>query len=270
VLDHERKVLSAEKIELLQIVAGEIVNRLKALKMISDLKNKLSDANEKQKKVAHDIRGPIGGIIGLAQIISEQGKNNQLDEVLEFINLIHKSGRSILELADEIMNAENPTTPQSEFTLLEFKDKLETLYMPQAKNKQIQFQVNTFNDTLQVPFFKNKLLQIVGNLISNAMKFTPNNGVVSVDLTLKIDTIPNILDIRVTDTGEGMDKDAIEAVMQGQAFSTDGTAGEHGFGFGLALVKHLVSSLNGSMEIDTIGGQGTTFQIVLPQIVRSS
>lgn len=267
VLDHERKVLSAEKIELLQIIAGEIINRLKMFKMISDLKNKLTDANVKQKKVAHDIRGPIGGIIGLAEIISEQGKNNQLDEVLEFINLIHKSGRSILELADEIMNAENPTAPQSEFTLLEFKYKLEALYLPQAKNKQIRFHVNTFNDTLPVPFFKNKLLQIVGNLISNAMKFTPYNGVVTVDLTLKNDTIPNKLDIRVMDTGEGMDKGAIEAVMNGQTYSTDGTAGEHGFGFGLALVKHLVSSLNGSMKIDTIDGQGTTFQIVLPQIV---
>jgi signal transduction histidine kinase len=266
VLDHEHKVLSAEKIELLQIVAGEIINRLKALKVINDLKSKLSDANERQKKVAHDIRGPIGGIIGLAQIISEQGKSNQLDEVLEFINLIYKSGRSILELADEIMNADKPTTLQSEFTLLDFKDKLETLYQPQAKNKQITFQVNTFNDTLPVPFFKNKLLQIVGNLISNAIKFTPHKGNVTVDLTLKIDTVPNRLDISVKDTGAGMDKDAITAVLQGQSFSTDGTSGEHGYGFGLALVRHLVSSLNGSMEINTtIAGQGTAFQIVLPQ-----
>lgn len=170
-----------------------------------------------------------------------------------------------MELADEIMNADNPTYFQNEYTLSEFKDKLETLYQPQAINKKIQFNINTFNDQLPVPFFKNKLLQIAGNLISNAIKFTPNNGVVSVDLILKIDSIPAILEIWVRDNGQGMDKDILDAITKGHSFSTDGTAGERGFGFGLSLVKHLVSNLNGSMEIETIAGRGTTFKIVLPQ-----
>jgi len=84
VLDNNYKqTLGPEKIELLKIIAGEIVNRLKTFKVISALKSKLDEANETKKKVAHDIRGPLGGIIGLAQVISEQGRDNQIDEVLE-------------------------------------------------------------------------------------------------------------------------------------------------------------------------------------------
>ena len=106
VMDKIGKEITPEKVELLKIIANEIVNRLTTIKVIQELKSKIKEVNETKKKVAHDIRGPIGGIIGLAQIISEQGDNNKMDEVLEFINLIQKSGSSLLELADEILNME--------------------------------------------------------------------------------------------------------------------------------------------------------------------
>lgn len=100
VLDTEVKSLSQEKVELLRIIADEIVNRFKILKAVQDLKGKMNEIKENQKKVAHDIRGPIGGIIGLAKVIQDQGNKNQLEEVLEFINLIQRSGSSVLELAE--------------------------------------------------------------------------------------------------------------------------------------------------------------------------
>jgi len=267
VLDKEIKSISPEKTELLKIIASEIVNRLKALKVINDLKGQLKYADETKKKVAHDIRGPLGGIIGLAQIISEQGRSNQMDEVLEFINLIQKSGKSILELADEILTAEETKAPKAdEFNLLMLKDKLEKLYQPQARNKNIRFTVFLSPETATVPFSRNKLLQIIGNLISNAMKFTPEGGQVRVSLVLKTeDDSPVLLRISVSDSGVGMSEEAIEKIIEGTASSTDGTEGEHGYGFGLALVKHLISSLNGTMNIISKPGEGATFEVNLPQ-----
>ena len=266
VLDKELKTLSPEKTELLKIIADEIVNRLNAHKLISKLKGKLKEANESRKKVAHDIRGPLGGIIGLAQVISEQGKDNEIDEVLEFINLIQKSGRSLLELADEILSIEKPNILNNDqFNLLVFKDKLEKLYLPQAINKNIKFVVNTSVNSALIPFSKNKLLQITGNLISNAMKFTPRDGSVTVDLSLKIEDSHNLLQINVTDTGVGLDKAGIDTILNGNASSTNGTSGEQGYGFGLALVKHLVDSLKGTMHIYSQQGQGANFEVILPQ-----
>ncbi|MET3979385.1 signal transduction histidine kinase [Mucilaginibacter sp. UYP25] len=267
-LDKDLKTLSPEKVELLTIIADEIVNRLNAHRVITGLKTKLHEANETKKKVAHDIRGPLGGIIGLAQVISEQGQENEIDEVLEFINLIQRSGRSLLELADEILTADKPQRDlkADEFNLIVFKDKLEKLYTPQAVYKKIKFTVNTSVNSSTIPFSKNKLLQITGNLISNAMKFTPVNGSVSVDLSLKIEETQNLLQINVTDTGVGLSQQAIDTILSGKAESTNGTGGEQGYGFGLALVKHLVDTLKGNMHIYSHPGKGANFEIALPQV----
>jgi len=276
VLDQERKTLEPEKIELLKIIADEIVSRLKTHRVLENLKSKLLEAGQTQKKVAHDIRGPLGGIVGLAQIIRDQGEQNRMDEVLEFINLIHKSGNSILDLAEEILDShkEKPKAGDNSrassiqgFTLMIFKDKLEKLYGPQAKHKNIRFQVNTSPLTEHIHFSKSKLLQITGNLISNSMKFTPAGGEVSVDLHLLIDQAKPVLQISVRDTGVGISEENIEAILSGNASSTDGTGGEHGFGFGLALVKHLVDSLGGKISITSEAGIGTNFEISLPQSI---
>ncbi len=269
VLDKNVKELTPEKVELLKIIADEIVSRLKDLKVIGKLKNKLSEANETQKKVAHDIRGPLSGIIGLAQLISEQGEDNQIEEVLEFINLIHKSGRSILDLADEILSADKkdhkPISNGIEFNLLVFKDKIERLFIPQARSKNILLTVKTSSESEQIPFARNKLLQITGNLISNAIKFTPKEGLVEVDLSLEVNDHISILQIQVKDNGIGIDEKGIEKILKGNSTSSSGTTGEAGFGFGLALVKHLVETLKGMINIYSTPSAGTTFEVRLPQ-----
>jgi signal transduction histidine kinase len=269
VLDKNVKELTPEKVELLKIIADEIVSRLKDLKVIGKLKNKLSEANETQKKVAHDIRGPLSGIIGLAQLISEQGEANQIEEVLEFINLIHKSGRSILDLADEILSADKkdhkPISNGIEFNLLVFKDKIERLFIPQARSKNILLTVKTSSESEQIPFARNKLLQITGNLISNAIKFTPKEGLVEVDLSLEVNDHISILQIHVKDNGIGIDEKGIEKILKDNSTSSSGTTGEAGFGFGLALVKHLVETLKGMINIYSTPGAGTTFEVRLPQ-----
>ena len=267
VLDRDEKSLTPEKVELLKIIAEEIVNRLKTLKYIESLRNTVSETKHTQNKVVHDIRGPIGGIMGLAQIIAEQGKENDLDEVLEFINLIYKSGKTILELADEILSADkkrNTSLKSHEMTLVTFKEKLEKLYMPQARSKNILFVVTTNRENEEIAFPQNKLLQIAGNLISNAIKFTPKFGDVVVNLDLSIADDTRQLKITIKDTGVGLDQAGIDAILSSSATSTTGTGGETGYGFGLELVKHLIKGMNGTFNITSEPGAGATFEVVLP------
>ncbi|MCH7401760.1 GAF domain-containing sensor histidine kinase [Belliella kenyensis] len=273
VLDNDVRELSQEKIELLKIIADEIVNRLKIIKAVNDLKGKMLEIKQNQKKVAHDIRGPIGGIIGLAKIIQDQGKDNQLDEVLDFINLIQKSGSTVLELADEILSQDYPKQQAHapvinhgiSYNLETLKDKLLDMFGAQAKHKQILFKVTTTKGVEDVPFPKNKLLQIIGNLISNAIKFTQEKGEVFVNLDiLEKNEGKNYLVVVVNDSGIGISQKRIEEILNGNAKSTDGTGGEHGFGFGLTLVKHLVDKASGEMKIESSDSGGTFFTIHLP------
>ena len=270
VFDKESKPLSPEKIEMLKIISGEIVNRLQTYRAMQQLKEDAKEAMESKKRVAHDIRGPIGGIIGLARVISEQGDENNMEEVLQFINLIYKSGNSLLELADEILSTEaqqsaNAKLGAGESTQLILKEKLEKLYAPQAQNKGIRFRVYTSQETEAIAFSKSKLLQIIGNLISNAMKFTPPGGNITVEINMNLDEQMNELCITVTDTGIGMSSDKVGAILNGNGFSTAGTGGEQGYGFGLALVKHLVDSIDGKLMITSEPGKGTVFHITIPQ-----
>ncbi len=271
VMDKNIKDLSPENIELLKIVGKEVVNRLTTLKVIQELRAQAHSSTELKKKVAHDIRGPLGGIISLTQIISMQGENNKLSDVLEFISMIQKAGTSLLDLATEILNSEDKqqvietakTPTANDFSLEIFKQKLERLYLPQAKNKDIYYTVNLLPNSLDMPFPKNKLLQITGNLITNAIKFTPVNGSVTVALGLFNEDLYQVLTIQVSDTGIGLDAEAISNILAGHKNTSDGTEGEMGFGFGLALVKHLVDDLNGTMNIASIPNTGTTFTIKL-------
>lgn len=272
VMDQQEKELSPEKVELLRIIADEIVNRLMILQVVNSLSHDLHEAREVKKRVAHDIRGPIGGIIGLTDLLIRKGEKNNIEEVLEFIRMIHKSGTSLLELADEILNAELKTSKKEEPQLREhelnlqlFKEKLEKLYQPQAQNKEISFTVNIDPPESVAPFPKNKLLQITGNLISNAIKFTPAHGQVSVDLDLIEEEDTRILHIQVNDSGIGLEKKQMDTILGGQSSaSTDGTGGEHGFGFGLPLVKYLVESLEGTLDAHSVVNKGTTFDIWMP------
>lgn len=267
VLDTTNKKLSPEKIELLKIIANEIITRLNTIKMVQDLKNKLSSEKSSTKKASHDIRGPLSGIIGVTQIIKDQIEENNLDQVLEMLNLIYKSSKSLLDLTDEILSAEKASIADSkieEFNLMIFKDKLLKLYLPQALNKQINFEVNINPANASIRFSKSKLLQIVGNLISNAIKFTPLNGKVLTDLDLNEEGTGRTLKISVTDNGVGLSKTSIENILNYNQATTSGTDGEKGYGFGLSMVKHLVDTLKGEMAIESVSGEGAKFEITLP------
>ncbi|WP_198597311.1 histidine kinase dimerization/phospho-acceptor domain-containing protein [Gracilimonas amylolytica] len=69
---------------------------------MNDLKDELEESRKSQRKLSHDIRGPLGGIIGVADLIKEQGQENKIDDILELINLIKQGGQSLLELADDV------------------------------------------------------------------------------------------------------------------------------------------------------------------------
>lgn len=266
VLDTQVKALSPEKVELLEIIAQTVVKRLKSIHALEQLNAKLAESNAAKKKAAHDIRGPLAGIVGLSELISDQGAATNVPELMEYIGMINKSGLSLLELAEEILSEDQQQAlADNEFNLPLFKEKLLKLYQPQAKVKALDFEVYLEAGNETVPFSKNKLLQIAGNLISNAIKFTPERGKVVVSLGLVINADEKLLNITVNDTGVGIDADAVERIIIGKAESTPGTQGEKGYGFGLSLVSHLVEALNGKITVSSSPGSGTRFEVLLPQ-----
>lgn len=268
VLDTHHHKLSEEKIAQLKVIARQIISRINDANAIKTLEKQINLQDETYKKVAHDIRGPIAGIIGLADMISADKENYANEELVGIVGMMGKSGQSVLDLADEILKNSHKTIDLSAelFTLQIFKDKLQKLYQPQAFNKQIELDIqsNIAFETIQIK--KDKLLQISGNLISNAIKFTPNGGKIKVHLDLILETDKKTFLLDVQDTGNGMSDQAIHDVLNDTAVSSDGTIGEKGYGFGLPCVKKLLTDLGGEMSIESILGTGTHFKVKVPNV----
>ncbi|HBX64716.1 MAG TPA: histidine kinase, partial [Balneolaceae bacterium] len=111
-------------------------------------------------------------------------------------------------------------------------------------------------------FSKHKILQILGNLISNSIKFTPENGSVEVDLSIKRPEIELVASVK--DSGVGMTEAQINDILADEAESTQGTDHERGFGFGFKLARHLVETMKGTLQIESEKGKGTHITISIP------
>ena len=270
VMHDDYKNLSIDQKEMLEIIAIQIVNRIKIKHSLGVLKRQIQEANAAKNNVAHDIRGPLGGIIGLAEIIQIQGDTIPLEELLSYVSLIEKSGRSVLDLTGEILSASqdlqgiNIGPEDHEFMLPTLKAKILDMFGPQAMAKQISLIVNISPIYYEIPFPKTNILQILGNLISNSIKFTAAGGRVEVNLDMEILERQKNLKITVKDSGIGMSLEKIEEILKGSASSSDGTFGEKGYGFGLNLVNQLVTKLKGQMLIKSARGEGAEFELILP------
>lgn len=268
VMDKNKKHLDELKREQLHIIAEEVVEKLEDEKRLNHIQQELDDMKLSQKKVAHDIRGPLGGIYGITEVIESELNGITDKELMEFLNLIKLSSRNLLELSDDLMKGKHdlkrPENNGDELTIEGLKDKLDGLYQVQAYRKEISLKVNISSNHHPLPFQKAKVLQIIGNLISNAIKFTPVYGKVDVELDIKVLNQKAQLLVQVHDTGIGISKEKLTMIVSGQSDSIEGTMGEHGYGFGLNLVKYLVESLHGEIHIESSLGTGTSVSVKLP------
>ncbi|MGN8224510.1 GAF domain-containing sensor histidine kinase [Gracilimonas sp. BCB1] len=267
VMDTNERDLSPEKESFLKIIANEVITRIEYEQKLKLMRHNVDELKEIQRKVSHDIRGPIGGIIGIAEILRDQAEESKMEEFMQLLELINKGGRSVLDLADEILSTYEDQSDQTkllknQLTLEILQKKLEDLYAPQALNKSIDYKVVINNGHQGLTFPKHKLLQIFGNLISNAIKFTPKNGTVVVNLDIKKPDLELIAVIR--DSGVGMTDAQIGEIMSNRGRSTQGTGSERGFGFGFKLAKHLIESINGSLLIESKKNQGTEITVNIP------
>lgn len=262
VIDHEEKNLSEEKKKLLRIVADEIVKKLEYKMKWDSLQDQLDKAIVQRNQIAHDVRGPVGGILGLA--LSAENERLEQREFNMYLEMIKSAASKLLDLTDDILERSKEQPKENYFTLSELKEHLEDLYALPALNKQINFGV-VFNQTKNHHSFpRRKLLPISGNIIANAIKFTAPKGNIAVNLDI-VDTGDNLsLRIEVKDNGRGIPKEKLQNLREISVGSARGTNDEKGYGLGLQLVIEMVDSIKGTLNIQSEENKGTTVKIAIP------
>ncbi len=233
--------------------------------------SKLDHLKNRLKNLNHDLRSPLGGITGMLDLLIIEDKDLIEVQTRDLI-MIRESAQSLLNLINGTLIGWETQNSVKESMNIDRKlssviIEINRLYLPMAQNKGISLSLKSqINTDIALPsiFFIN-LIQITGNLITNAVKFTPPNG--SVDVVFTLDTNENysILNMTVTDTGKSMSPDQISAFNQGKPIARSmGTNGEQGFGIGLQHVKQMVSEENGRIFIESGNDSRTVFSLSFP------
>ncbi|PTX41609.1 phospho-acceptor domain-containing protein [Christiangramia gaetbulicola] len=263
VLDKNSKEISDRDKSMLRLVASEIVNKLEHKRKMDETIFSLNKAIKTRNQVAHDVRGPITGITGLAEVAASEDSSKE--EMVQYFRLIKDSGNSVLELTNDILKSglSNDPFQEKNINLKQLKEKLLKLYRLPSKSKNIDFQIKINPEKSNIIFSRRKLLSVFGNLISNAIKFTPANGKITVDLDVLHLDKGKYLKFKITDNGVGISKEALAEFKQDKLNSTRGTSGEEGFGLGLKLVRDMVTEFRGEMDISSKENAGTEIEVKL-------
>ncbi|MBV8550617.1 MAG: response regulator [Acidobacteriaceae bacterium] len=216
--------------------------------------------------MSHELRTPLHTIIGFADLLGEELKGGLNDDQKRFVAHIQRDSRHLLELINDILDLSKIESGRLELhpelfnaadAIVEAVAGLRAL----AENKQIRIsEIVEHNPTIQADRLRFK--EVLYNLIGNAIKFTPENGQITVECRER----PDGIFFAVTDTGIGIDPSEQQAIFDKFYQLGSTTRGvREGTGLGLTITKSLVEMHGGRIWVESTPGVGSRFQIVLPR-----
>ncbi|MGE8941058.1 sensor histidine kinase [Leptospira interrogans] len=225
---------------------------------IPDLDDRMTRAT-----LAHELRTPLSAIMALAEVM----KDERLGEMgnaryLVYAADIYDSARHALSVLGDMLVREpgEPETEASEADAEDIVRKCLSAMRELAKQASVELAVDFRASHGRVAIDRRSLTQILLNLLSNALKFTPAGGTVTVSTLLRPD---GALELSVHDTGMGMLQDDIDQVLSPSA--DPAKPRNNGSGFGLPLVKALVAASGGALDMESKAGQGTRVSVIYPR-----
>jgi two-component system, sensor histidine kinase and response regulator len=213
----------------------------------------------------HDLRSPLTGILGYTDLLQLRDDNDK--EETEYLNFIQNSGKDLLRLINDLLDvsriaASDSSLPLETLSLTDIVQNCITRKNITATQKGIVLRLKENFLGANIQGNKQSFTRIIDNLLSNAIKFTPRDG--SIVITLDSDSDSHAI-ISIEDTGIGIAPDLIQHLFeQYTKTSQSGTDGEKGTGLGLSIVKDLVHKQNGTIEVNSEIGKGTTFTLRFP------
>lgn len=232
-------------------------------------KAELSKINAEKDKflsiIAHDLRNPFNSIVGLSQELVDNAAKQNFDEVNECASIILRSSKKAMNLLVNLMEWSSSQTgrivfkPQY-FDLLDIVIETKALFTEIAKQKSITI-INSIPSILIIFADQYMISTVLRNLISNAVKYTRQNGEIIIDASVVQDN----LTVTISDNGIGMSQENIDKLFHiSEVYSTIGTNNESGTGFGLLLCKEFISKHNGKIWVESIQEKGSKFHFKFP------
>ncbi len=217
--------------------------------------------------ISHELRTPLNAIIGFGEILKEKTDSQGDEKQSRYVKNVIESGKMLLIIINDLLDLAKIEAGKMEIhweksSVREIADALVNFTKPLAMEKNLTVKLFVDETMGLVETDPGKIQQILFNLMSNAIKFTPKHGRIDINISL-LDESRFIM--KIADTGPGISKDDQEKIFE-KFLQLDGsmTRQHSGTGLGLAIVKELVEMMGGSIQVDSILGKGATFKIELP------
>ena len=265
-----REFLEKEKELTKQLSAKqkELESYIQKLELTSDkLQQSLSAKTDFLATMSHEIRTPMNAILGMSHFLRE---DNPREDQLESINVLDFSGKTLLSLIDDILDFSKIDAGKVEFenTDFELKGLITTIsesFKTTALNKKVEL-ITEIGENLPKRLTGDpaKLIQILNNLVSNALKFTEKGSVTIMVQTIEEKEKKVDIEFKVSDTGIGIEKDRVDSIFESFVQASKTTRRLFGgTGLGLSISKKLVELQGGNITAESELGKGSVFSIKL-------
>jgi len=233
--------------------------------------------------MSHELRTPLNSILILARILKENKKNNLDADQLKYATVIHNSGNDLLSLINDILDLSKIESGKMDLDIdkveiSEVQRDMEFLFKEVANTKKINYKLELDSTVPKaISSDKMRLQQVLKNLLSNAFKFTPAEGAVSLSVSLanknqkfkteNLSKIENqdVIAFSVKDSGIGIPEDKQKLIFEAFQQADGSTSRKYGgTGLGLSISRELANLLGGEIQVSSQVNQGSTFTLYIP------
>ena len=245
------------------------------LKVVDRLNIELMDERHHKtaflRNISHELKTPLTHILGFSELLKELDvANNAADKVERYAGNIFQSGKELLRLVEELLEASLVTSGRAALDLEEFnagdavRDAVD-MVMPMAERKAQKFKADIGGGVEKIRADRAMFSQMLFNLLDNAVKYTPVGGTVDLRVSQDSEKDIKVLRVRVKDTGIGIKPQFKDAIFDFFEMGDKSFVREHeGLGVGLALTKRLVEFHGGRIWFTSEPGKGSVFEFFIP------
>ncbi|RKX17923.1 MAG: hypothetical protein DRP35_10115, partial [Candidatus Zixiibacteriota bacterium] len=249
------------------IVGRDITERIKIQEQLKKQHTELAELNATKDKffsiLAHDLRSPFNQIMGFSDLLSKNMHQYDTEKIAHFVGIIRNSSVKAYQLLENLLNWSMAKRGMMEF----YPVTLNIIPLVKEETNRLSEQIKTKNIDLKLQESSNIFLSvdenmfriIIRNILNNAIKFTPLNGKINIDLKEK----DNEIIITIKDNGTGMEQSQIHSLFElSENRSSEGTQGEKGTGLGLLVVKEFIDKHKAKIEVNSEKDRGTEVQLI--------